>query len=212
MKKSSTLIFVLTLALLSLSFYKTNKSTENSQITQTPSNIIPILDADAMYTGYGADRAAFLESNLTKKSSINTYDATRVIVMDYAQLKTYMAYIESESSKAGITIEDLGIYLSKYPDDGRMPSGARNTGAAGVESIFLNPMTTFSGSSNSVGYAVQQNAQGRAEAIPVGHVIDTQKGTYTRGAHSFTIQNNVKSLAANKFGHRPPPNTNGNGY
>ena len=211
MKRPYILLVIIAIVSISTAFYSAEEPTQLFK-RSIPTNIIPLLDADAMYSEYGTKRADFLESNVTEKSSSNPYKSTRVVVINYEQLKEYMTYIERESRRAGVTIEDLGLYLSKYPDDGRMPSGKRISESAGAESIFINPMTTFPGSTNSVGYAIQESDKGNIEAIPVGHVIDAKKGTNSRGIHSYTIQNEIKSMAANEFGHRPPPSTNGNGF
>lgn len=211
MKRYYLVLAIISMISLSTAFYSAEEPIQLFK-KAIPTTIIPILDADTMYTEYGARRARFLESNLTQRSNTNPYQSTRMVVINYAQLKEYMSYIERESRRANVTIEDLGLYFSKYPDDGRMPSGNNTTSSAGVESIFINPMTTFSGGATSVSYAIQDDSRGKSQAVPVGHIIDSKKGTNTHGGHSYIIQNEVKSLAANKFGRRPPPVSNGNGY
>ncbi|WP_299678116.1 hypothetical protein [uncultured Dokdonia sp.] len=201
--KLNPLLFIICCLALFLSCEEDNSivnETANSITTLPPKNIIPVTDANIMYQEYGAERAKFLEENLIKKSSLNSYQATRTFMLDFQTLKQYITYIEQESLNAGVNIESLGFYFSKYPDNnGKLSFEIKNQNA-GAETLFLNPMATFNTDSESVSYAIQKKKNGESRAVPVGEVLKLIK-------NKEITANEIKSLAGNHGGKRPPPST-----
>jgi len=168
---------------------------EVADLVATPSKIISVEDAGKMYSEYGEKRANFLEKNLTEKASTNPYMATRRVYINYTELKNYLAYIEQEAVDANVDIHSLGLYFSKYPDDGIMPSGKDISGREGTENLFINPLTLFSGSDYPTAYYIDNNIDGTKEAFSVRSILDKDEKSKGDG----------KSMAMNHLPWNPPP-------
>ena len=137
-------IFMLSfIALLSMGFTSCEeKADATGQVTQDDikelkdKHIIPLKEAVKMYDKYSKDRAKILKDTLKKKYG-DDFDITRSVLIDIADMKAYLKYIEDESAKIGINPEGLAFYYSVDSE-----SKGRNKNHQG---FFVAPTATDAG-------------------------------------------------------------------
>ncbi len=85
-----------------------------------PKQIIPIAEAQNMYTNYTERRLPLIkkyEDSINRNSGIEKeFDVARFVSYDYQTIKQYLAFIENEAEKANVDISTLRFYFSNYPD------------------------------------------------------------------------------------------------
>ncbi|MFT7072718.1 MAG: hypothetical protein ACJAX3_001699 [Patiriisocius sp.] len=111
---------------------------------EEPVKIISLKQAKNMYDIYTDRKVGALKEMELRDGTAADYNPTRYVQYSFEEMKHYLNYIESESSKAGITVENLRIYFGAYPESGDFPSGdpARYSRQ---NSIFILPTTMHSG-------------------------------------------------------------------
>jgi len=175
-----------------------------------PEIIIPIADAETLYKDYKDNRVTLIEERQNTdddgqripKDDEAYIQATRSLTVDFAHLKSYIAFIEEEAQKTNTPIKGLRIYLGRYPQSGRFPDG-NPCKYPSSETVFINPTMEFKG--EEVSFAVVTSARGVSRAIPVGQIIDASE----RGE---SLGEDTQSLAGNTFHKRPPPNNDQNDF
>lgn len=192
------------LCLIVLAFISCNQNTgatdESSEPLAPPSNIIPIAEADQWYKNYGTDKAPILEEGINDiyPALADPYEATRFVTADYETLKNYIAFIDKESSAAGVVPSGLRIYFAATNSTTKSP---------GKETVFMNPVTSFKGITGEISYAIATNAAGNKTAVTVGSVLDGTTSPIS-GANLLLQGGSIQSLAGDDLGWPPPPYPN----
>ncbi len=107
-----------------------------------PANIIPIKQAKEMYEAYG-ERVPFLQERFAAQEVI--YNPTRYVEYELEDIKHYINYIENESAKAGVDIENLRIYFGAYPNLPDFLTSGESIPFPRQESIFITPTALNNG-------------------------------------------------------------------
>lgn len=210
MKKINTFALILVSTLLTTSC---GDNTTNNPPVVTPiapveevvvlppsSNIISIEEADSLYVNYGNDRASLIEKSMNTKYKLATsYESSRFVTADYETLKKYIAYIDQESKKAGVTPTGLRIYFGATDGKGKTP---------GRETTYFNPVMKFKGIEGDIAYAIATDATGKSTAVTVGSVLDDKKTKSNTGTNRSLQGGGIQSLAGDEVTWPPPPKAN----
>lgn len=167
-------------------------------MAEIPDNIIPVQEADNLYKTYGDDRAPIIEKDVNDqyRGQDPPYEATRFVTADYEKLKKYIAFIDQESEKAGVTPKGLRIYFGATKP---------TKGKPGRETVFLNPVAAFKGVDGDISYAIHTDLDGNKQAITVGDVID---GKIPKPSDTKSLNGGIQSLAGDDWEYPPPPRQN----
>lgn len=212
MKTLKTLSFLLLSGLLTLSCGEqptvTPTDDGGGEPIAEPSSIISVQEAEALFTNYKNNRIPLIEAAQNVDADGEPLDpnddnylrATSSLSLTYSELQDYMKFIEQQAEKANTPITGLRIYFGQYgPKTGKYPN---------TETVFLNPLMKYSGSTGDITHDVAfaiQDVGGKHRAVPVGELI--KGSTSQKGGTNLemTIQGGVQSLAGNTWPRRPPP-------
>lgn len=173
-----------------------------------PNSIITVQEAEALFTNYKNNRIPLIEEaqNIGENGEpLNPNDdnylrATSSLSLTYSELQDYMKFIEQQAEKANTPITGLRIYFGQYgPKTGKYPN---------AETVFLNPLMKYSGSTGDITHDVAfaiQDIGGNPTAVPVGDIIKGKSNQKGGTNLEMIIQGSVQSLAGNDMPRRPPP-------
>lgn len=189
---------------------------EQTPIVKTPSAIISLGEASAIYDNYTKHRIPLIESYETQERVPDEkFEASRFVDFDYQTMKQYLAYIDQEAKNAGVKkITKLRLYFANYPDQDKFPNG-KTVIHKRQNSIFMVPTLEQDG----INYGFYVGSDGNAALIKdwngnlkgdMGLKLDTKQKAFAGYAPNFSLNSNLqgsKSLALNFGQGGPPPKT-----
>ena len=186
---------------------KENPEAVDPEMVEAPSNIITISEADAMYQNYTKHRVGVIDTyEAQERASEDTFEAARFVSYDLETIKQYIAFVEQESKKAGVTPNTLRFYFANYPDKENFPNGKKIVHKK-QNSIFILP--TLNQKGQDYGYYIGDN--GKAKFIKdwkTGTMDGSEMLNKKSEASLFGFSTSTyssQSLILNRGGSGPPP-------
>ncbi len=182
--------------------------TQEPELKQ-PENIIALEAAKSIYDNYSRYRVPGIQDFETKqRAPEKEFEAARYVTFDLEAVKQYIAYVEQESKKAGVTPNTLRFYFANYPDEGRFPDG-KTVIHPRQNSIFILP--TLRDGQNDWGYYIGEDGQAKlikdwVKGYGESNEEDPKsKASFVPNLNASLFQIGGKSLILNHGGSGPPP-------
>ena len=87
--------------------------TQETQVVETPKDLISLDEADSLYVNYSRRRAEGIIKMETMDES-KPFQPVRFVSFNLNTIKDYIAYVEQEAKKGGTQADSLRIYLGNY--------------------------------------------------------------------------------------------------
>ena len=185
-----------------------DRSEAPPEMAERPNTIISLESAKSIYDNYSRYRVPNIKKFETEqRAPEKEFEVARFVSFDLEMIKQYIAYVEQESKKAGVTPNTLRFYFANYPNEARFPDGKKVIHPR-QNSIFVLP--TLQDGKNNWGYYI--GADGKAKLIKDwvkangdGEEDDPKsKAGFLLSLNSSLFQDD-KSLVMNHSSSGPPP-------
>lgn len=178
---------------------------------ERPDNIISLEAAKSIYDNYSYYRVPGIQQfEMKERAPEKEFEVARYVTFDLETIKQYLAYVEQESKKAGITPNTLRFYFANYPDKKRFDDG-KPVIHPRQNSIFVLP--TLRDGENDWGYYIDEDGQAKlikdwAKAYGESQEDNPKsKASFVPNLNTIMFQVGGKSLILNHTGSGPPPGT-----
>lgn len=191
----TTVSFVLTLVLSVVGCREQGAESPAEQgigDAKPPEQLISLSQAQSMYQSYSRRRSPLIQryedSINLRKQDTTKFDVGRYVYYDYKTIKQYLAYIEGEAERAGVSIESLRFYFSNYPEKEQFEDG-RPVKHPRQNSIMLLP--TLKQNGEEFGFLIEETGEGKN--IP--YLLNGQLEPYATDGMGVIEGQGGKSLA-----------------
>ena len=167
-------------------------------------------------TGENQGNSSEMQESETNQSESN-FVPTRYVEFNYAELKTYLKFIEQEAHGAEVSISNLRVYLTNYPNKDKFEDGKPITEPR-RNSVMMVPTTT-NGKKDFAFYTADDSEDGQRKAYLLTEELqDTGESTggkqktkaslapdsFLKPAKPPLPPQNQQSLYGNEGGLHPP--------
>ncbi|PKA97176.1 hypothetical protein B0O79_0826 [Flavobacteriaceae bacterium MAR_2009_75] len=243
MKNSKPLIYTFLsfslLCILTLSCTEQREDISKEEVKEPEGIIVSLKDGKEFYDTYSERRANLIrkyENSLNKRTikkegtdepnqiqesesdtMVGDFVPTRYVEFDYEKLKSYIKFIEQEADGAEVSISNLRIYLTNYPNKDKFEDG-KPIKEPRRNSVMMVPTTT-NGKKDFAFYTADDSEDGQRKAYLLTEELQEtgestggkQKtkaslapGSFLKPAGPPPPPQNQQSLYGNEGGLRPP--------
>ncbi|QIE58168.1 hypothetical protein G5B37_00890 [Rasiella rasia] len=187
------------IALLAVSFLVGCEEHQTPPVNDDPPReLISVEQAKEMFDTYYERRVTLIRTYEEGVDSTREFHPTRFGEYDYATVKQYMAFIESEAKLANVEIGGLRFYLTNYPNANEFNDGTA-VKYPRQNSFVLVPTTVVDGKQR--GFITRVNSTGGRDVVLVSDLVQGGQDDEETQENQSVQESKVTGLNTQKAGY-----------